>query len=74
MGYDRHWQEAIGSEDAHGRAIWALGQTVLDSPSPGMVGAAMTLFERSLPAVSSLSSPRRRHRPHLRSFVRPHYF
>src|SRR6185295_19522685 len=58
MGYDRHWQDAIGSEDAHGRALWALGQTVLDSPSPGMTGAAMTLFEQSLPAVSGLSSPR----------------
>jgi glycosyltransferase involved in cell wall biosynthesis len=58
MGYDRHWQDAIGSEDAHGRALWALGQTVLDSPSPGMAGAAMTLFEQSLPAASGLSSPR----------------
>ena len=58
MGYDRHWQDAIGSEDAHGRALWALGQTVLDSPSPGMTGAAMALFEQSLPALSSLSSPR----------------
>jgi glycosyltransferase involved in cell wall biosynthesis len=58
MSYDRSWQEAIGSEDAHGRALWALGQTVLESPSPGMAGAAMTLFETALPAVSSLSSPR----------------
>jgi glycosyltransferase involved in cell wall biosynthesis len=58
MGYDRHWQEAIGSEDAHGRALWALGQTVLDTPSPGMAGAAMTLFEQSLPALTILSSPR----------------
>jgi glycosyltransferase involved in cell wall biosynthesis len=60
MGFDRHWQEAIGSEDAHGRALWALGQTVLDAPSPGMAGAAMTLFEQSLPAVASLLSPRAR--------------
>jgi glycosyltransferase involved in cell wall biosynthesis len=58
MGYDRRWQEAIGSEDAHGRALWALGQTVLDSPSPGMTGAAITLFEPALPAVYGLSSPR----------------
>ena len=58
MGYDRHWKEEVGSEDAHGRAIWALGQTVLDSPSPGMTGAAITLFELALPAAHSLSSPR----------------
>ena len=34
-----------------GRALWALGRTVLDSPSPGMTGAAMTLFEQSPPPV-----------------------
>ena len=51
MSYDRRWQEAIGSEDAHGRALWALGQTVLDSSPPGMAGAAMALFEQSLPAA-----------------------
>jgi glycosyltransferase involved in cell wall biosynthesis len=58
MGYDRQWQEAIGSEDAHGRALWALGQTVLDAPSPDMIGAAMTLFKQSLPGVVGLRSPR----------------
>ncbi|MGA8938737.1 MAG: glycosyltransferase family 4 protein, partial [Acidobacteriaceae bacterium] len=28
LGYDREWQETTGSEDSHGRALWALG-TVL---------------------------------------------
>ncbi len=28
LGYDRQWQELTGSEDSHGRALWALG-TVL---------------------------------------------
>ena len=58
MSFDRHWQEEVGSEDAHGRALWALGQTVLDSPSAGMTGAAMALFERALPAARR-TSPRR---------------
>jgi glycosyltransferase involved in cell wall biosynthesis len=58
MGFDRRWQELIGSEDSHGRALWALGQTVLDSRAQGMVGAAMILFERALPAVFDLTSTR----------------
>jgi hypothetical protein len=58
MSFDRRWQELIGSEDSHGRALWALGQTVLDSRAHGMAGAAMILFERALPAVFGLTSPR----------------
>ena len=44
MSFDRRWQELVGSEDSHGRALWGLGQTVLDSRAKGMVGAAMILF------------------------------
>jgi hypothetical protein len=58
MSYDRRWQETIGSEDAHGRAIWALGRTVFDAPSQGLAGAAMWLFERALPAILDFESPR----------------
>jgi glycosyltransferase involved in cell wall biosynthesis len=58
MGYDRHWQELIGSEDSHGRALWGLGQTVLNCETKGMVGAAAALFELALPAVFDLSSTR----------------
>ena len=25
LGYDRQWLEDVGSEDSHGRALWALG-------------------------------------------------
>ena len=24
LSYERHWQESQGSEDSHGRALWAL--------------------------------------------------
>ncbi len=58
MGYDRRWKEDEGSEDSHGRALWALGQTVLDSPSQSMAAAAMALFERALPRAIELQSPR----------------
>ena len=28
LGYDRRWLEEIGSEDCHGRALWALGSVL----------------------------------------------
>jgi hypothetical protein len=27
MSYERNWLEEVGSEDSHGRALWALGVT-----------------------------------------------
>jgi hypothetical protein len=58
MSYDRRWQEDTGSEDSHGRALWALGQTVVDSPSQGMAAAAMALFDLALPRAMELTAPR----------------
>jgi hypothetical protein len=58
MGFDRRWQELIGSEDSHGRALWGLGHTVFDCRTKGMVGAATILFEQALPAVFDLTSIR----------------
>ncbi len=57
-GYDHHWMEEQGSEDSHGRALWALG-TVLGQPvNHGLRGAAGRLFEYSMPAVVEFHSPR----------------
>ncbi|HVZ13571.1 MAG TPA: glycosyltransferase family 4 protein [Bauldia sp.] len=58
MGYDRQWREDEGSEDSHGRALWALGQTVLDSPLHGMASAAMALFNQALPRAVELKPVR----------------
>jgi glycosyltransferase involved in cell wall biosynthesis len=58
MGYDRRWLEEQGSEDCHGRAIWSLGMTVALSKSESLTGAAMTIFERALPAMVHFQSPR----------------
>lgn len=58
MSFDRTWQEETGSEDSHGRAMWALGQTVLDSPSQGMAAAAMSLFDAALPRAAELTALR----------------
>jgi glycosyltransferase involved in cell wall biosynthesis len=58
LGYDRRWLEEQGSEDSHGRAVWALGNVLGRSASPGLRGAAGRLFEYSLPAVVEFRSPR----------------
>ncbi len=58
LGYDRRWQEEIGSEDSHGRALWALGTVLGHSQDTGLRGAAGRLFEAALPATMTFSSPR----------------
>jgi len=58
LGYDRRWNEPVGSEDCHGRALWALGTVLGISEDRGLRGAAGRLFELSLPAVVEFSSPR----------------
>jgi len=58
LSYDRRWSETEGSEDCHGRALWALGTVLGRSQDQGCRGAAGRLFEFSLPAVLAFSSPR----------------
>jgi hypothetical protein len=58
MAYDRRWLDPIGSEDAHGRAVWALGLVLGRSEQEGFRGLASRLFEHALPAVRELTSPR----------------
>jgi len=58
LGYDRTWLEDVGSEDSHGRALWALGSVLGQSHNAGLRGAAGRLFEAAVPAVSTFSSPR----------------
>jgi glycosyltransferase involved in cell wall biosynthesis len=58
LRYDRRWNEPAGSEDAHGRALWALGTVLGRSQDQGLRGAAGRLLEFSLPAVLEFTSPR----------------
>jgi len=58
LGYDRHWNEAEGSEDCHGRALWALGAVLGRSEDQGLRSAAGRLFEFALPVVVEFLSPR----------------
>ena len=58
LSYERQWLESEGSEDSHGRALWALGTVLGRSKSPGLRGTAGSLFEAALPAIRTFSSPR----------------
>jgi hypothetical protein len=58
MSYSRRWTEVAGSEDSHGRAIWALGSVLGRSSDPGRRNLGEQLFRRGLPALSTFTSPR----------------
>ncbi len=58
LSYDRKWLESIGSEDSHGRAIWALGTVLGQSKDAGLRGAAGRLFEAAVPSALAFTSPR----------------
>jgi glycosyltransferase involved in cell wall biosynthesis len=58
LTYERKWTEAAGSEDCHGRALWALGTLLGRSKNDALRGAAGRLFETAVPAVVAFTSPR----------------
>jgi glycosyltransferase involved in cell wall biosynthesis len=58
MSYPRTWLEEVGSEDSHGRALWALGTVVGHSEVAGWKGLGRDLFHAALPAAASFTSPR----------------
>ena len=58
MGFDRRWLEDQGSEDSHGRALWALGECTRTDQDELRRRWAAALFRESLPAVEHFGSPR----------------
>ena len=58
MDYQRNWMEDIGSEDSHGRTLWALGTVLGRSNMPTMHSMAGKVFEKALPAILGTTSPR----------------
>jgi glycosyltransferase involved in cell wall biosynthesis len=58
MSYTRQWLEDCGSEDCHGRAVWALGTVVGRSGVPGKQSLEGQLFHAALPSIATLTSPR----------------
>lgn len=58
MSFDRRWLEEVGSEDSHGRTLWALGECARSDASPSRRRWATALFAEALPVVESFGSPR----------------
>ncbi len=58
MDYQRRWLEESGSDDCHGRALWALGTVLGRSNTPALHSMASWLFEQALPPILETTSPR----------------
>jgi hypothetical protein len=58
MDYQRQWREDSGSDDSHGRALWALGMVLGNAHTPALQNMAGWLFEQALPAIRDTTSPR----------------
>lgn len=58
LSYDRRWLEEQGSEDSHGRALWATGTVVGHTNDSGRRRLGVHLFRRALPVVAEFTSPR----------------
>jgi hypothetical protein len=58
MSFDRRWLDEKGSEDSHGRALWALGFGVGRSPYRSFQVMSGQIFTQALPASTGFTSPR----------------
>lgn len=58
MSHAREWLERAGSDDSQGRALWAAGSGAGRSRDDGHRKISVQLFQRGLPIVATLSSPR----------------
>jgi glycosyltransferase involved in cell wall biosynthesis len=58
LSFGRQWLEPHGSDDSHGRALWALGAVVGRASDPGRYSLASELFHAARPAVTAFTSPR----------------
>jgi hypothetical protein len=58
MGFNRQWLEPAGSEDSHGRTLWALGACARQRTDPVRAHWAADLFREALKSVASFTSPR----------------
>ena len=58
MDYQHHWLEDSGSDDCHGRTLWALGTVLGRSNMPARQSMAGWVFEQALPAILNTTSPR----------------
>jgi hypothetical protein len=58
LSYDRRWIDERGSEDAYGRAVWALGYAATHPIHSGTAGAATEMLRHALSQVGTLKYQR----------------
>jgi glycosyltransferase involved in cell wall biosynthesis len=58
MSFERQWLDDGGSDDSHGRALWALGTCVGRSKHPDIQAWAVQLFEQAISPMLDMTSPR----------------
>ncbi len=58
MGFDRSWLDEVGEDDAHGRAVWALGTVAKRADPRGLDSWAAARLLEMVPPLASCRSPR----------------
>jgi glycosyltransferase involved in cell wall biosynthesis len=58
MSFAREWTEDVGSEDAHGRAVWCIGKAITFLEDDGYLAMSTTLFKKALRPIEGFLSPR----------------
>jgi glycosyltransferase involved in cell wall biosynthesis len=58
MSYDRRWLEDVGSEDVHGRTVWALGSAVMLAPNDAILSLSIRMLHEAFERLESFTSPR----------------
>jgi len=58
LSFERTWLEPRGSEDSHGRSVWAVATTAVQAADPGQRRWATSLIRRIFEASDGLSAPR----------------
>jgi len=58
MSFDRRWLDETGSEDVHGRAIWALGLATALAANHAALSFSTRLFNEALEETKGFESPR----------------
>ena len=58
LGFDRRFQDEVGSEDCTGRALWASGYTLNSDAPHEMKNTSKEIFDRGLPSSHNFTSPR----------------
>lgn len=58
MSFSRNWLEDMGSEDSHGRTLWALGNCAKNGTDNSQKTWAKNLFNEAYKSVIDFTSPR----------------